>query len=81
MREDFCSSVRASLQLARLAGEGGEEEKEEEEEGTAASTSEHTNVIYGVTYKQLCWTRPLLSISLFDIYVSRFKLLSLSFNN
>ena len=80
MREDFCSSVRASLQLARLAGEGGEEE-EEEEGGTAASTSEHTNVIYGVTYEQLCWTRPLLSISLFDIYVSRSKLLSLSFNN
>ena len=53
MREDFCSSVRASLQLARLAGEGGEEE-EKEEGGTAASTSEHTNVIYGVTYEQLC---------------------------
>ena len=69
MRGDFCSSVRASLQLARLAGEGGEEE-EEEEGGTAASTSEHTNVIYGVTYKQLCWTRPFLGIGLFDIYVS-----------
>ena len=80
MREDFCSSVRASLQLARLAGERGEEE-EEEEGGTAASTSEHTNVIYGVTYKQLCWTRPLLGIGLFDICVSCFKLLSLSFNN
>ena len=80
MREDFCSSVRASLQLARLAGEGGGGGGGGGG-GTAASTSEHTNVIYGVTYKQLCWTRPLLGIGLFDICVSRSKLLSSSFNN
>ena len=80
MREDFCSSVRASLQLARLAGEGGRRRRRGRG-GTAASTSEHTNVIYGVTYKQLCWTRPFLGIGLFDICVSCFKLLSLSFNN